>query len=337
METYQTTLTNKVQDPESQWIKIVSETFTKERLLTFFLFLFKIVLSKFHEETLELIKSELRNSPDENGNYVGNFVYYTYNMEQFEKMECNRDSKKKHISLMATEAVERGIILPVLVDNDRKVHDGQHRVEGCREALENGQEIHPLPFIIAPDSDIEQIRVLNITQKPWVAKDYLKHFMSYPESNHSNIDPEEYKKYDVYQKEFGYFINDNELRAICMGRNAFTGDITTIFKGKSNVTFKILRTDEEIRYIAKCILDWGTVKKGSYYSNRAFQRALLRLLMDNNYDNDKMIDLMNSNDGSKIRTLFANKKKTKTYEHYISPLINLWNSHYKSTPLSITM
>jgi hypothetical protein len=227
------------------------------------------------------------------------------------------------------EAVDKGILVPILVSETKGVLDGQHRLEGSRLALQNGHEIHPLPFIMTKNENIDQIKTINTTVKSWRYGDYTTYGIGSP----NPAIAAEYQRYDNYFKEYGSLIKHNELRMICLGYNAWNSNVTKVFENVNN--FKIIRTDDEIKKIYNSIFEWGQLKKCNFNGLRHFQRALLILLSDKNYNNKEMIKILNSKDGASTRNNLINKDITYTSGQFFLPMKELWNNTFPDRRISV--
>ena len=65
---------------------------------------------------------------------------------------------------------EEYIPVPIIVNSNFEVLDGQHRLEACKVNQ------LPLYFIISDDMDLESIRAINSVVKKWTLEDYLESY-----------------------------------------------------------------------------------------------------------------------------------------------------------------
>ena len=97
-------------------------------------------------------------------------IHTTTNYSQFKNVEGNREINPRHVAKLVKAITEKDLQIPILVDQDMRVVDGQHRLEAYKE-LNNA-----VTFIIKKDFDIKDIRKLNSVSKNWTLKQYLYSF-----------------------------------------------------------------------------------------------------------------------------------------------------------------
>lgn len=100
-----------------------------------------------------------------------------FTMETISLSENNRDIFRTHVDRLKTLIKEQGYIkgLPILVNEEGKIIDGQHRYMACKEL-----GITP-DIVVGPDIDL--IPLINSTQMKWRVTDYVKYYASkgYPD------------------------------------------------------------------------------------------------------------------------------------------------------------
>jgi hypothetical protein len=97
-------------------------------------------------------------------------IHSTTNYSQFKNVEGNREINPRHVAKLVKAITEKDLQIPILVDQNMRVVDGQHRLEAYKE-LNNA-----VTFIIKKDFDIKDIRKLNSVSKNWTLKQYLYSF-----------------------------------------------------------------------------------------------------------------------------------------------------------------
>lgn len=96
-------------------------------------------------------------------------VYKTKDYNIFKLMNGNRDFDAHGKKLV--RSVERwGIIMPIIVNENMEIVDGQGRLYAAKET---GVEV---PYIIKPKLNIKTCLEINTQQKGWTYKDYIKSF-----------------------------------------------------------------------------------------------------------------------------------------------------------------
>ena len=95
----------------------------------------------------------------------------TKNYEMFKFKSGNRNLDRNHINKLKKSITQYGFLQskPIIVNEDCEIIDGQHRFIALKEM---GMEI---PYVVEPDID-DMLITLNVTQKNWTIKDYIKHY-----------------------------------------------------------------------------------------------------------------------------------------------------------------
>ena len=122
-------------------------------------------------------------------------VLYEKNHTKFTLLDNNRDIDIKHVATLMSSMKKHGQLMPIIVNEDLEVIEGQHRLKACTEL-----DI-PVAYIISIKASGRDIAVLNNSQKGWKNRDYLKHYNHKSYSNHK-----EYMKvsnfFDTYSLPF---------------------------------------------------------------------------------------------------------------------------------------
>lgn len=89
----------------------------------------------------------------------------------FKDFSSNREVDPKHVNKLVAEIKKRNLLSvnPIIVDNDMRVIDGQHRLAAAEKL---GVEI----FYVQGEVNRRDISVLNSNQKNWNAMDYINHY-----------------------------------------------------------------------------------------------------------------------------------------------------------------
>jgi hypothetical protein len=89
----------------------------------------------------------------------------------FKEFCSNREVDQKHVNKLVVSIQKRNLlnVNPIVVDQQMRVIDGQHRLEAARIL---GVEI----FYIMEDINREDISLLNSNQKNWTAMDYINFY-----------------------------------------------------------------------------------------------------------------------------------------------------------------
>jgi len=95
------------------------------------------------------------------------YVYQTMNCDQFQYENTNREIGK--IDNLIKEAKTTGILVPIIVDENMVVYDGQHRLEACKIANA------PIKYIVCLGIGVKEMISMNTNSQNWKIEDYANH------------------------------------------------------------------------------------------------------------------------------------------------------------------
>tara|TARA_R100001163_G_C5029446_1_gene170079 strand:+ start:201 stop:1025 length:825 start_codon:yes stop_codon:yes gene_type:complete len=124
-------------------------------------------------------------------NYKAVKVLLEKNLTKFNLLDDNRDIDPKHVAMLVVSMQRYGQLMPIVVNENLDVIEGQHRLKACMELK------IPVAYIISVKSSSKDIAIMNNSQKGWKNRDYLKHFSH---KNHSNSST--YKKIENFFKSY---------------------------------------------------------------------------------------------------------------------------------------
>ena len=110
-------------------------------------------------------------------NYKAVKVMLEKNLSKFNLLDDNRDIDEAHVAMLVVSIQRFGQLMPIVVNENMDVIEGQHRLKACMELK------IPVAYIISVKSSSKDIAIMNNSQKGWKNKDYIKHFSH---KNHSN-------------------------------------------------------------------------------------------------------------------------------------------------------
>lgn len=105
-------------------------------------------------------------------------ILYESNLSKFSFLEDNRKIDENHVSRLVTSIEKYGQMMPIIVDPQLQVIEGQHRLEACKKLKIS------VAYIIKQDATSKDIAIINNMQKGWGNKDYLNHFSHKNHPNH---------------------------------------------------------------------------------------------------------------------------------------------------------
>lgn len=103
-----------------------------------------------------------------------NTIEKTTDYSIFEKHKSNREIDNLNLKriIFSLESQNMLEFRPILVDEDMRVIDGQHRLEAAKHLG------LPIYYQITHEEQTEDIILLNANQKPWVMDDYINYYIS---------------------------------------------------------------------------------------------------------------------------------------------------------------
>jgi len=167
-------------------------------------------------------------------NYKAVKVLLEKNLTKFNLLDDNRDIDDKHVAMLVVSIQRYGQLMPIVVNENMDVIEGQHRLKACMELK------IPVAYIISVKSSSKDVAIMNNSQKGWKNKDYLKHFSH---SSHNNNAP--YRKFSEFKEQ--YPLSFTLCLMLLMGHTNSTG--TT-----EHQTFKLGKFK---------IKDWATACKNA--------------------------------------------------------------------------
>lgn len=185
-------------------------------------------------------------------------IYETTNYEQFKFRKDNRSVKDQIVNKLVKSLEFMGQKMPIKVDKNMYVNDGQHRLQACK--------ILKLPVIYIIDDktmNTSEIAQLQSATKSWNYNDYAKSFAS---STNSNVQTEDYKLYNLFCKTYPEF--GHSVSAMLLNNGLGIGSsFDAAFKGG---TFKV-KSYNKARTIAEALQKMRPFYAG--YFKRSFVSA----------------------------------------------------------------
>ena len=106
-------------------------------------------------------------------------VRSTYNYDMFAKVNGNRMVDKGNYKKLKQSMLEEQLMIPIIVNENYEIIDGQHRYSACKELG------LPVYYIVCEGYGIEQVKRANIVSKTWKKQQFLDMYLA--------EDKEEYK------------------------------------------------------------------------------------------------------------------------------------------------
>lgn len=107
----------------------------------------------------------------------------TRNYNEFKYLEGNRELDGKHIARLKESIKQHNMLeeFPIIVDENMRVLDGQHRLQACKEL---GIDV---PYKVMKKGDISSVIKINTTHKNWSVEDYLNLYSDLGELHYKTL------------------------------------------------------------------------------------------------------------------------------------------------------
>ena len=121
---------------------------------------------------------------------INSDVMKSSDYEKFSILEQNRVVNDKHVNELVVSIQNSGQLTPIIINEKFEIIDGQHRFDACRILK------IPVMYLISYKTSINEVILMNNTQKSWKLHDYLRCFSDKKWDNH-----EIYQKVDKFMRE----------------------------------------------------------------------------------------------------------------------------------------
>ena len=205
-------------------------------------------------------------------------IYSTTEYNLFNKLRGNRAVNELHVRKLVEAIKEKDLQIPIIVDHDMNVLDGQHRLDAYKIVG------NPISYIIKDKFELQDVRNVNSVNRKWTLTEYL---MSY-----CKLGKKDYQLLEWFHRTYEFGIA--ECVAMLNG------------KGYTNVTslkdFRkgefVIENLEQGKTWAKNINACGEYFQ--YYKKGTFVRAMLSAMKDKTFSFKIFIKRL-SNNSSKLK------------------------------------
>ena len=121
---------------------------------------------------------------------INSDVMKSSDYEKFSILEQNRVVNDKHVNELVVSIQNNGQLTPIIVNEKFEIIDGQHRFDACKILKQS------VMYLISYKTSINEVILMNNTQKSWKLPDYLRCFSDNQWHNH-----ETYQKVDKFMRE----------------------------------------------------------------------------------------------------------------------------------------
>lgn len=197
-------------------------------------------------------------------------VRITTEYDQFKYITGNRDLNKRSYAKLINSMQEEQLIIPIIVNENKEIVDGQHRFYVCKELGK------PVYYIEIPGYSIEQVKRANMVSSVWTKEDFL--------SMHVDNQRPVYLKIKQYLDESNINLSDIiNLIATIQGK---TNDIVSKAFESGNLNL----SDTDYLKIEAFLEALSDFKEFDFFKTRQFVRAFMKLYFHDHYDHSRMKD-----------------------------------------------
>lgn len=195
-------------------------------------------------------------------------IYKTYDYDSFGYLKGNRQIDVANYNKLLESMKQEFLVSPIMVNEELKIIDGQHRVEVCRELG------YPVYYHIKKGYGIDQVKRANTTSSLWKLNDFMELHIS------NGIDM--YSDFKAYIEQFKISISDL-LKVIATFQNKTTTVVVNEFKD-GHINF----SDEQAHILdfLSSLEDFSMFKQ---YKTSYFFTAFLKLYCCQEYNHAHMI------------------------------------------------
>lgn len=224
---------------------------------------------------------------------IANQVLKTRNYSIFKFMDDNRTINVANLTRIMESMSKEQLIIPIIVNEDYEIIDGQHRFKAC-EKLDL-----PVYFIMVEGYDSNQMILANAGGgRKWFAKDYLEHYCVKGNNDYLKIQ-EIISEYNINVYDFLKILSFVRGQKNTLVKKEFIDGVISLDGADLVVSF---------------LLGLQDFKQYSFYNNGHFVSAFMKLYFHEDYEHDYMV--------RKLATYGHNLKPAYSSEEYLSLLCN---------------
>ena len=207
-----------------------------------------------------------------------NKIYSTTQYGVFNKLRGNRAVNELHVRKLVEAIKEKDLQIPIIVDHDMNVLDGQHRLDAYKIVG------NPISYIVKDKFELQDVRNVNSVNRKWTLTEYL---MSY-----CKLGKKDYQLLEWFHRTYEFGIA--ECVAMLNGKGYTNVNILKEFRKGEFVIDDL----EQGKTWAKNINACGEYFQ--YYKKATFIKAMLSAMKDKTFS-FKIFFKRLSNNSSKLK------------------------------------
>tara|TARA_Y100001973_G_C5171976_1_gene319648 strand:- start:769 stop:1521 length:753 start_codon:yes stop_codon:yes gene_type:complete len=196
-----------------------------------------------------------------------NTVYKTNDYSLFSKLDGNRNINKAHFVRLKKSIQEQSLCVPIIVNEEYKIIDGQHRFESWKSLM------LPVYYIVVEGYGLKEIQRINANSMNWKMMDYAE--------SYCDLGNKHYCRYKEFKGK--YNLGDYESISMLQGNENGSGKNFDRFRSGLFQVKRWKKACDEAEKIIKI--------KEFYdgYKRRTFVFAILKFLSKDNFDYNRML------------------------------------------------
>lgn len=200
------------------------------------------------------------------GAEVVGFIQSTSDYSKIHIHPLNREIQREHVEKLKQSMLEENMLIPVLINQDGYVIDGNHRTTAWMELH------YPIYFYIVENYNVIHMQKMNALQLNWNLEDYLQHYVTKEKETYIKFN-NLINKYKINITDLFYLIS--KFAEIDIKES----EISYIFKkGDLNIDF--------FDKIEEFLIELKLFDNYKYNKEQGFVRAFFQLYMTDFYDKE---------------------------------------------------
>jgi disulfide oxidoreductase YuzD len=222
-------------------------------------------------------------------------VMVTNNYELFSYIDGNRPIRATHLKNIRDSIASKQIPVPIVVNEEYKICDGQNRFEACKMLKK------PVYYVVVEGLRLEDVQRLNANTHTWDTQDFL--------DSYCELGYEHYLRYRTYKNRYKF--GHTECMVILGG---YKNEGKRLHQNFREGKFTVKDYSKAIEVSDKIV---KTAKYYSGYKRKGFIRAMLRLFKNPEYNHNEFIDKL-----SKQSEKMTHQADVESYLKLIERLYN---------------
>jgi len=200
-------------------------------------------------------------------------VYTTKDFEKFKFLHGNRNINKSHTKRLTASMGKKNIPVPVIVNENFEVIDGQHRLHAAIDL-----DV-PIAYMIINNLGLDDVQLLNTNTSNWKLNDYLASYI--------DLGKKSYIDYKAFMEKYNFL---HEQNFTLLNNGKYNGALNENFKdGKLEISANQLNWGSRS---ASKVLDMGHFfmsEQKDKSKNRWFVIACCKAFKNKQYSHEQML------------------------------------------------